>query len=154
MSRYTYNASLVNDAINSLGLAGKSLMDTGSTIAKGANTICSARGADLLGIDFSVVSSYDAQVLEYIDTMSTEIKSKAQEIEEYEQAPFYKKIFSSIGLTALKLVEGLGGFVESLGDGVVSLAGAAGGLFNEDFKNSCAEFVKKRHCWRCFFRCI
>ena len=47
-----------------------------------------------------------------------------------------RKVFATIGVGALKLVEGLGTFVENIGDGLVSIVGFTGGLFNSDFKNS------------------
>ena len=145
MARYTYNASLVSQAIEELSSACKALDSTIGEIQKGISTVSSARGAENIDVDFSYITNYQSQVIEYIEMMSTEISGKAQEIEEYQSAPWYKKLFATIGMGALKLVEGLGSFVENLGDGLVSVAGFVGGVFSSDFQDACAEFVKKDH---------
>lgn len=145
MARYTYNASLVSQAIEELSSACKALDSTNGEIQKGISTVSSARGAENIDVDFSYITNYQSQVIEYIEMMSTEISGKAQEIEEYQSAPWYKKLFATIGMGALKLVEGLGSFVENLGDGLVSIAGFVGGVFSSDFQDACAEFVKKDH---------
>ena len=145
MARYTYNASLVSQAIEELSSACKALDSTNGEIQKGISTVSSARGAENIDVDFSYITNYQSQVIEYIEMMSTEISGKAQEIEEYQSAPWYKKLFATIGMGALKLVEGLGSFVENLGDGLVSVAGFVGGVFSSDFQDACAEFVKKDH---------
>ena len=145
MARYTYNASLVSQAIEELSSACKALDSTNGEIQKGISTVSSARGAENIDVDFSYITNYQSQVIEYIEMMSTEISGKAQEIEEYQSAPWYKKLFATIGMGALKLVEGLGSFVENLGDGVVSVFGFVGGIFNSDLQDACAEFVKKDH---------
>ena len=143
MARYTYNESLVSQSIEDLSLACKALDNTNSDMQKGINTVVNARGAENIDVDFTFITNYQSQVVEYIETMSKEISSKAQEIEEYQSAPWYKKLFATIGMGALKLFEGLGSFVENLGDGLVSIAGFVGGIFSSDFQDCCAEFVKK-----------
>lgn len=143
MARYTYNESLVSQTIEDLSLSCKALDDTNSEMQKGINTVINARGVENIDVDFTFITNYQSQVIEYIETMSKEISSKAQEIEEYQSAPWYKKLFATIGLGALKIVEGLGSFVENLGDGVVSIFGFVGGVFSSDIQNACAEFVKK-----------
>lgn len=145
MARYTYNASLVSQTIEDLSLACKSLDNTNGDMQKGLNTILNARGAENIQGDFSFVTGYQSQVIEFIDAMSTEISSKAQEIEEYQSAPWYKKLFATLGLGALKIFEGLGSFVENIGDGLVSIGGFVGGIFSSEFQESCAEYVKKDH---------
>ena len=142
MARYTYNASLVTQAVDKLCSACDALDNTNVDMQKGISTIYNARGAENINVDFSVITGYQSQVVECIDTMTEEIRNKAQEIEEYQDAPWYKKLFATIGMGALKLVEGLATFVENIGDGLVSIAGFIGGIFSSEFKDSVAEFVK------------
>ena len=142
MARYTYNSGLVTQTIDKLYSACDSLDNTNVDIKKGIDMIYNARGAENINIDFTPIIGFQSSVVEYIETMATEISAKAQEIEEYQSAPWYKKLFSTIGMGALKIVEGLASFVEQIGDGLVSVAGFVGGVFSSDFKESVAEFVK------------
>ena len=143
MSRYTYNSGLVTQTLEKLSSACDALDATNVDIQKGIDMIENARGAVNMQVDYSVITGYQSQVIEYIDTMSNEISNKAQEIEEYESAPWWKKLFATIGMGALKLVEGLATFVENIGDGLVSIVGFVGGIFSSDFRDSVGEFVKK-----------
>lgn len=142
MARYTYNAGLVTQTIDTLYSACDTLDSTNVDIKKGIDTIWNARGSENMNIDFSPITGYQATVVDAIETMAGEIQKKAQEIEEYQDAPWYKKLFATIGMGALKLVEGLATFVENIGDGLVSIVGFIGGIFSSEFKNSVAEFVR------------
>ena len=143
MARYVYNATLVQNTIDTLHAAVDSLETTDEAVEKGIEMIMYANGAEVMDIDFSQITNYHIQVVEYIDAMTNELRRKAQEIEEYQNAPWYKKVFSTIGLSALKLIEGLGTFVENIGDGVVAITGFVGGIFSSDFKDACGEAIKK-----------
>ena len=143
MARYTYNAGLVTQTIDTLYAACDTLDSTNVDMKKGIDMIYNARGAENINIDFSPITGYQSSVIEYIETMATEIQKKAQEIEEYQDAPWYKKLFATIGMGALKLVEGLASFVEQIGDGLVSIVGFIGGIFSSDFRDCIGEFVKK-----------
>lgn len=142
MARYTYNAGLVTQTIDTLYSACDTLDSTNVDMKKGIDTIWNARGSENMNIDFSPITGYQATVVEAIEKMASEIQKKAQEIEEYQDAPWYKKLFATIGMGALKLVEGLATFVENIGDGLVSIVGFIGGIFSSEFKNSVAEFVR------------
>ena len=142
MARYTYNAGLVTQTIDTLYAACDCLDSTNVDIKKGIDMIYNARGAENMNIDFSPITGYQSQVVEAVEKMASEIKKKANEIEEYQDAPWYKKLFATIGMGALKLVEGLASFVENIGDGLVSIVGFIGGIFSSEFKNSVAEFVR------------
>ena len=142
MARYTYNAGLVTQTIDTLYAACDTLDSTNVDMKKGIDTIWNARGSENMNIDFSPITGYQSTVVDAIETMASEIKKKAQEIEEYQDAPWYKKLFATIGMGALKLVEGLATFVENIGDGLVSIVGFIGGIFSSEFKNSVAEFVR------------
>ena len=143
MARYTYNASLVTQTLDKLYSACDSLDSTNVDIKKGIDMINNARGAENISVDFSPITGYQSSVVDYIETMAKEIKGKAQEIEEYQDAPWYKKLFATIGMGALKLVEGLASFVEQIGDGLVSIVGFIGGIFSSDFRDCIGDFVKK-----------
>ena len=143
MARYTYNASLVTQTLEKLNSACSSLDNTNVDIKKGIDVINNARGAENISVDYTPIIDYQASVIEYVELMSKEIKSKAQEIEEYEDAPWWKKLFATIGMAALKLVEGLATFVEQIGDGLVSILGFIGGIFSSEFRDCIGEFVKK-----------
>ena len=143
MARYTYNAGLVTQALDKLYSACDSLDGTNIDMKKGIDMINNARGAENISVDFTPITGYQSSVIDYIETMAKEIKGKAQEIEEYQDAPWYKKLFATIGMGALKLVEGLASFVEQIGDGLVSIVGFIGGIFSSDFRDCIGEFVKK-----------
>ena len=143
MSRYTYNSNLVAQALEKLGSAYDSLAQTNVDMKKGIDTICNARGAENMQVDFSVITGYRSQVIDYIDEMSNTIREKTQEIEEYESAPWWKKLFSTIGMGVLKVVEGFVGLNENVVDGFAAIVGWVGGLFSSDFKDSVGEFIKK-----------
>lgn len=143
MARYTYNASLVSETIDTLNSACKTLDNTNVDIKKGINMIYNARGAENMNIDFSPITGYQSQVIDVIDEMRTELVKKSKEIEEYENAPWYKKLFSTIGMGALKIIEGFIAVNENVIDGHVALVGWIGGLFSSEFQDSCGEFIKK-----------
>ncbi len=145
MARYKYNASLVEQAVASLNSAADAIANVHVEINKGISQIQNARASQDLQADYSAITGYQSLVTEFIDSMSTTITTKAKEIEEYNAQPVWKKVFATIGLGALKIVEGLGTFVENIGDGLVSVVGFAGGIFNSEFKNACAEYVMKDH---------
>lgn len=143
MSRYTYNSNLVAQSLEKLGSAYDSLGQTNIDMKKGIDMICNARGAENMQIDFSVITGYHSQVIDYIDEMSNTIREKTQEIEEYESAPWWKKLFSTIGMGVLKVVEGFIGLNENVVDGFAAIVGWVGGLFSSDFQDSVGEFIKK-----------
>ena len=84
MARYTYNASLVTQTLDKLYSACDSLDSTNVDIKKGIDMINNARGAENISIDYTPITGYQSSVIEYIETMASEIKKKAQEIEEYQ----------------------------------------------------------------------
>lgn len=143
MARYTYNASLVSETIDTLNSACKTLDNTNVDIKKGINMICNARGVENMNIDFSPITGYQSQVIDVVDEMRNELIKKSKEIEEYENAPWYKKLFATIGMGALKIIEGFIAVNENVIDGHVALVGWIGGIFSSKFQDSCGEFIKK-----------
>jgi len=83
MARYTYNAGLVTQTIDTLYAACDCLDSTNVDIKKGIDMIYNARGAENMNIDFSPITGYQSQVVEAVEKMASEIKKKANEIEEY-----------------------------------------------------------------------
>ena len=80
MARYTYNEGLVSQTIDTLGSACKSLDQTNTDINKGISTILNARGAENMNIDFSPITGYQSQVIDFIDQISGELRKKSKEI--------------------------------------------------------------------------
>jgi hypothetical protein len=143
MARYTYNARLVQETIETLNEACNKLDYTNVDMKKGIDMIYNARGAENINIDFSPITGYQSQVIDFIDQMSGELRKKSREIEEYENAPWYKKLFATIGMGALKIIEGFIGVNENVIDGLVSIVGFIGGLFSSRFQDCLGEFIKK-----------
>ena len=145
MARYTYNKAQVNECLDLLKDSGAAIVDTNNEIQSGINMINNARGAVNLDLDesFLWIKGLQSQVQESINAITSEISNKARQIEEYENAPWLKKIFATIGMAALKLVEGLGTFIENIGDGVVTILGFVPGLIFPSFQESISEFIKK-----------
>ncbi len=114
MARYKYSASLVQQSIEMLNTAAQSIANTNTEIQKGISQIQNARASQNLQPNYEAITGYQSLVTEFIDQMSTTITTKAQEIEEYNAQPAWKKVLATIGLGALKIVEGLGTFVEIL----------------------------------------
>ena len=145
MGRYTYNASLVTKAVDELNNAINSLSSITSEIQAGINTINSATGAQYIDVDYSDMLKLKDAAEDAIEEDIRTINSKVQMIEDYEEAPFLKKIFASAGMALTKFTEGIASGIEDLGDGVVSLAGFVGGIFSSEFKEACGEYIKKDH---------
>ena len=144
MSRYVYEADKVNTSLERLQDAYNSLNSTEAALNQGFAALKQARGAN--NIDFgsnqTVICGFPGEGMDYINELRKAVEGKKSEIEDYNNAPWWKKLFSSIGLGVAKFTEGLLTAVENIGDACISLVGFAGGLFNKDFQNACAEVVK------------
>ena len=145
MGRYTYDSGRVSSAISELSSACNALKNTGADIQQGISTIQSARGAEYLDLKFGGMATYPEEAIRYIDNISDQIRAKATEIEEYNDASFFSKLFGTAGMGLSKLAEGFASGFENIGDGIVTIAGFIGGIFNSDFKKSCDEYVAKDH---------
>lgn len=143
MGKYVYDKQRVDSALDRLRAATKSLDSIDSELSHGISVVTHAENSGGLNIDFSGILAFKQSVIDSINQVETSIKGKAQEIENYNNAPLYKKVLATIGMGALKLTEGIISAFGDLGDGVVSITGAVGGIFNPEFKEACAEFVKK-----------
>ena len=143
MGRYTYDSLKVSNAISELATACNALNNTGTDIQQGISTIQSARGIEYMELDFGAILSYPDAAIQYIDNMTDQIRAKATEIDEYNNAPWHKKLFGTVGMSLSKIGEGIGSALEGVVDGVVTLAGFGFGLFDSDFKDACSQAVKK-----------
>ena len=81
--------------------------------------------------------------LEYIIKLEKENEQFKEYNEDYENAGFFKKVFSTVGLIATKFSEGLFGAGEQIVDGFASGVGIIVGIFDKDAKEAIGEFVKK-----------
>lgn len=145
MGRYVYNSGQVTQAIDRLNEALKCVADVNTELQVGINEINNATGAQCIEIDYSKLLQLQQMAEEVIEEDIRTIQSKVTVIEDYENAPWYKKLFSSIGMGLTKFVEGVASGLENICDGAVSIVGFVGGIFNSDFKNSVAEYVAKDH---------
>jgi hypothetical protein len=145
MSRYEYNADLLNSGIQALNDSMKKLDNTSTDFEKGFSMIKGARGAEYLTIDSSEIVQTPKNAQESISSMVSQITSKAQEIEEYNNSPFILKFGASIGMGVTKIGEGIGTAGEQIVDGFASAVGFIGGIFSKDFQNSVGNFVKEDH---------
>ncbi len=145
MGRYKYNGTLVSNALDELNSAVSTLADVTTQIQSGISTINSATGSGCIDVDYSSLLTVQEIGEEVIEEDIRTIQEKVTTIEDYENAPWYKKLFSSAGMALTKFGEGIAKGFEEIGDGVVSITGFVGGIFSSDFKNSCAEYVAKDH---------
>ena len=145
MGRYVYDASLVTQALDELNSAVNSLADINTEIQSGINTINSATGANCIDVDYTKLLELKTLAEDVVEEDIRTIQEKVAIIEDYEQAPWYKKVFASVGMALTKFGEGVVSAIEDLGDGVVSIAGFVGGIFNSEFKEACGEYIKKDH---------
>ena len=149
--RHKYDKKLVNEALDELYSACDAIENTNTDIEKGIKTILNARGSENIKIDFTIITNYQSQVIDYIENIGTDIKRKQEEIEEYDSASGWKKFWNTFAMGGLKLIEGIAVVGEQLTDGVVSITGFLVGIFSSKFKDSCAEFVKKDHVGDSFY---
>ena len=87
---------------------------------------------------------YDVQIVSVVDAIKKQVEAKVADIEAYDNASFFEKVGSTLALTGAKLGEGVLSVFESIGDGVISVAGFVGGVLgNKEFQDGCAEKIKK-----------
>ena len=142
MSRYNYDASLVSQGIDLLRQANNKLNDVNSGISNGISTIQSATGGQFITIDASPILTLRDSCQSGINEIISLINDKVNQIEEYSNASWMTKTFSTIGMGGTKLIEGIGTACETIVDGCATLAGAVAGIFSNDVKNSIGNFIK------------
>ena len=173
MGRYTYNASLVAETLELLNSAYLNWQNMPGEIQKEINKIKNTRyGSELNNVSvtpatleeiydgagydtvetsisqltLSNVEYYLSEILDVLGNGIEDLKTITQEIEEYQNAPWWKKTFSTGALSVLKVGEGILSVGENLYDGGVALVGFFGGLFlGEEFKEKMADHIEKDH---------
>ena len=146
MGRYVYDASRVTQTLEELNDAIDILSNVTTEIQAGLNVIDNAKGSHYIEINASARTSLlglQAKAEEVIEEDIKTIQSKVTAIEEFENAPVYKKFFSSIFMGLTKFAEGIVSGFEDLGDGVASIIGFIVGIFESEFADSVAEYVAK-----------
>ncbi len=122
------------------------VVDAKNAIHEALEELNNVNGLSTL-VGFSVnIGAFDDvydNVASSISEIANQLESKAKDVKDYSEASLLEKIGSTAAMALFKTGEGLLSPIEDLGDGVVSLVGFIGGAFNEDFKNACADFVKK-----------
>ena len=140
-----YNDGNINTSKGLLNNAKSELDGTRDALIAGFKTLGSARGSEWIDYQQNekVIEDFPSNCCEYIDDLFNSMSNKAKEIEEYRDAPLYKKIFATVGMGLSKFTEGILTVGENIVDAGASLVGFTAGIFgNKDLQNSCAEFVK------------
>ena len=140
-----YDDEKINASKDLLKSAEQALNGTEAAITAGFTSLAAARGIQWIDCmeERQNIQSIPGQYIDYIEELYNAISNKAKEIEEYRDSPWYKKVFATLGMGVTKLLEGVATVGENIVDAGVSLVGFAGGLFSQDFQDSCAEFVKQ-----------
>ena len=148
MGRYVYESGKVQSSLNRLGEAKNFLNETQAELQKAFNTLASARGIEWIDYASSQgsIEGLPGDCQQYIQALYDEIKNKSKEIEDYNNKPWYEKIFASLCMGVAKVVEGIAVVGENIVDAGASLVGFTAGIFgNKEFQDSCGEFIKKDH---------
>lgn len=145
MARYIYDEKQVGATISTINEAIEELEEVNIKIKKGINTISSARGGEYINIEAEPILEYKTIVVDSIEALVSTIREKVALIEEYNNASWGEKAFSTISMGVTKFVEGLATAGEQIVDGFATITGFVVGIFSEDAKNEIGEFIKKDH---------
>lgn len=148
MGRYVYESGRVQSSLNRLGEAKNLLNETQAELQKAFNTLASARGIEWIDYASSQgsIEGLPGDCQQYIQALYDEIKNKSKQIDDYNNKPWYEKIFASLCMGVAKVVEGIAVVGENIVDAGASLVGFTAGIFgNKEFQDSCGEFIKKDH---------
>ena len=150
MAKLAYNETLVNESLSLLKRAESEISNTGASVVSALSTVAGARGANYLDMSAMLgAGGLNESCIQLIEETITGINARVEMIEEYnedyENAGFFKKLFSTGRLLGTKAFEGLFGAGEQIVDGFASAAGFLVGIVNKDAKEAIGEFVKKDH---------
>ncbi len=150
MAKLAYNETLVDESLSLLKRAESEIANTGTSVVSALSTIAGARGAGYLDMSAMLGAgglneSCIALIEETVSGINARVEMIKEYNEDYENAGFFEKLFSSAGLIAAKFTEGLFGAGEQIVDGFASAAGFVVGIFDKDAKEAIGEFVKKDH---------
>ena len=151
MAKLAYNEELVDESLSLLKQAETQIANTGNNVVSALSTIAGARGANYLDMNSMIgAGGLNESCIQLIEETVSGINARVEMIQEYnedyENAGFFKKVFSTVGLIATKFSEGLFGAGEQIVDGFASGAGFVLGILGQkDAKEAIGEFVKKDH---------
>ena len=151
MAKLAYNEELVDESLSLLKQAETQIANTGNNVVSALSTIAGARGANYLDMNSMIgAGGLNESCIQLIEETVSGINARVEMIkeynEDYENAGFFKKVFSTVGLIATKFSEGLFGAGEQIVDGFASGAGFVLGILGQkDAKEAIGEFVKKDH---------
>ena len=145
MARYIYDEKQVGATISTINEAIEELEEVNIKIKKGINTISNARGGNYININAEPILEYKTIVVDSIEALVSTIREKVALIEEYNNASWGEKAFSTISMGVTKFVEGLATAGEQIVDGFATITGLVVGIFSKDAKNEIGEFIKKDH---------
>lgn len=155
--RFCYDDEKVNRSKDLIKQAEKALDSTKENIAKGFSSLLAAanidRSPDLaenIRTNEPVIEKFPEECVSYLEELYKMVNSKQEEIEEYKNANGFKKFGMTLAMAGSKFIEGIASVGENIVDAGATLVGCVGGLFNSDFQDSCAEFIKKDHVGEAF----
>lgn len=155
--RFCYDDEKVNRSKDLIKEAEKALDSTKENIAKGFSSLLAAanidRSPDLaenIRTNEPIIEKFPEECVSYMEELYKMVNSKQEEIEEYKNANGFKKFGMTLAMAGSKFIEGIASVGENIVDAGATLVGCVGGLFNSDFQDSCAEFIKKDHVGEAF----
>ena len=131
MSRFVYKEESVNSSINMLQDAYKTLDQTEAELNSGFNHLEQVQGGSYIDVAQSrkTICGFPETARNYINELRNAIESKSAEIKDYNSAPWYKKLFATIGMSLAKFGEGFINAFENLADACISVVGFTSGIF-------------------------
>lgn len=105
----------------------------------------SVKGMEYVGTigEESFDSIYD-EICSAVDIIKQQVEGKVADMDAYSNAKWYEKVGSTATMTLFKAGEGFLSVFESIGDGLVSVAGfVGGGLGAKGFQEGCAKIIQK-----------
>ena len=150
MAKLKYNASLVESAISELGIASSQVIELEKEMRSALTIVANARGIEYVNTDalFQTLG-YPSGCQSTIENTISTIKTKASEIEEYNQkfenASFLQKLGATAGLFLTKICEGFATAGEQIVDGFASIIGFGAGLISKNAQESIGNFIAKDH---------
>lgn len=155
--KFCYDDEKVNRSKDLIKDAEKALDSTKENIAKGFSSLLAAanidRSPDLaenIRTNEPIIEKFPEECISYMEELYKMVKSKQEEIEDYKNANGFKKFGMTLAMAGSKILEGIASVGENIVDAGATLVGCVGGLFNSDFQDSCAEFIKKDHVGEAF----
>ena len=146
MARFVYKEDTVKNSISRLQDAYAALSQTEAALNSGFDYLQQVQGGAYIDVAQSrnTICGFPESGRSYINELKNAVESKCAEIQDYNNAPWYKKLFASIGMGLAKFGEGFINAFENIGDACISLVGFTSGVFGmKGVQDWCAEQIKK-----------